>query len=168
MLTNSLTKYIHLYLSVLINSFSEVPGKHIHCWSWRGLFVTAILFKWLIMSCCPVEGVFFHCLFGRYSNSIRPHQLSTQSDIRHAWSIVKCFGKGVSFTSCMALSTNGWSAKGRRGKENNVPLKQHMGFEPGTFWSTAEYFKHLAIHFSCLQELKVIYGSQWFQQFHSK
>jgi len=30
-----------------------------------------------------------------------------------------------------ALSTKGWSPKGRRGKEHTLPVKQQVGFEPG-------------------------------------
>ena len=43
-----------------------------------------------------------------------------------------------------ALSAKAWSPKGRRGKENTLPVKQQVGFEPGTFWSTVECFNHLA------------------------
>ena len=32
-----------------------------------------------------------------------------------------------------AQSAKGWSPKGRRGKENTSPVKQQVGFKPGTF-----------------------------------
>jgi len=43
-----------------------------------------------------------------------------------------------------ALSAKGWSPKGKRGKENTLPVKQQVGFQPGAFWSTVECFNHVA------------------------
>ena len=45
-----------------------------------------------------------------------------------------------------ALSSQAWSPKGRRSKEDTLPAEQQVGYEPGTFLSTcrAECLKCLA------------------------
>ena len=70
------------------------------------------------------------------------------------WSVIAVVrGKGVYFY-LQALSAKGWTPKGRRGKENTLPVKQQVGFEPWAFWSTAECFNQCQLWLESLFSLR--------------